>query len=185
MFNIHANSARYIYTLSTNSTNINQVKLINGYFFNREPKSDEKLLYTETDIYSFIKTIMTMILFQMFPKQPINEIIYIGEVTFNDAIYEQTDLTFKECIETLDLLFGTGFSKIATKPITKFYHYYKTHLQFAIYGKLCEIPSAKDLISLYRFLNTSNPTYSPATCFIINNSNANKIQLQQKIKKLD
>lgn len=182
---LQANSARYIYTLSPREPQHVRVKLINGYFINREPKSDEKLLYTETELFSFIRTVMTMILFQTYPLQPINEIIYTGEVTFSEPIFEPTNLSFLDCITTLDKLFGNGFTSVAVKPTTKFYAYYKTRLQFVPYGKRILLPSAWDCVALYRFLNTSNPTYSPSTRFIIDNANANKILWQQEIKHLD
>lgn len=95
MFNRQSNKARTIYTLSNverflkddNTPVINdeystpRILLNNGYYFTKESRSDEKLLYTEGDIESIVRTILFIHAFRVVPRESTPEMVYSGNVT--------------------------------------------------------------------------------------------------------
>lgn len=175
MYKTQSNSARFIYTLSPikSKRQTENVLLNNGYYFNKEPRSDEKLLYREQDIKNIVTTAMQIILFKISPNESMYDIINTGKMSLNSpellCIYETIGI--HDFVHIIDTLFGEGFCRVASRPILQVYQIYRTQWQYYDVGEQMYVPSANDFIQLYRFMNTANPTYSSVTRFILCNAN--------------
>lgn len=187
MFNLQANTARYSYTLSIKEPKTEpKIKLKNNYYFNKEAKSDEKLLYTETQIYSLISTVLIMHLLNYYPQDSITSLIYNDNATFSTVNISNfnENLNVYDLKNILDSVFGHGFSFVAKKPLLKFNEFYKRKLIYVKYGTSINLPTTQDFINLYRFLNTQNPSYSSVVKFLVGNTLDHKFPTYNKPENL-
>lgn len=187
MYSIQSNSARFIYTLNyiPSTNNDEQCLLKNGCYFSKESRSDEKLRFTETDLYSIIRTILFMHVFNISPEGNIVQIINTGKVThtIGDNVTVNI-LNLDTIVQLLDLLFGKGFSTVIKRVINKCYNEYCLIWKYYPYNTNIKCPSAADYINLARFVNITTCERGDCEKFITTNSTDHKIPLQQMIKVL-
>lgn len=195
MYDVQSNKARFIYTISlTPKKTDNQagckppVRLVNGFYFNKVTKSDEKLIYTEHDMTSILRTVLCMHVFRLAPCESIHEIIYSGLVTFPDdgaclTVYEP-DLSIERIRDIVDSLLGENFCSVVARPLADVYSEYKHAWRYYAFGQPVALPSAVDFIRLYRFVNAPNYRLSAATRFVLSNGDDHKIPLQGRVKRL-
>lgn len=195
VYDVQSNKARFIYTISLTPKKTDSeagsklpVRLANGFYFSKVTRSDEKLIYTEHDMTSVLRTVLCMHVFRLAPCESMQEIIYSGLVTFPDdgaclTVYEP-DLSI-ECIsDIVDSLLGKGFCSVVARPLANVYSEYKHAWRYYAFGQPVALPSAVDFIRLYRFVNASNYRLSAATQFVLFNSDDHKIPLQGRVKRL-
>lgn len=195
MYDVQSNKARFIYTISltpkktdSESGSKPPVRLVNGFYFSKVTRSDEKLIYTEHDMTSILRTVLCMHVFRIAPCESIQEIIYSGLVTFpNDGacltVYEP-DLSVELIRDIVDSLLGKGFCSVVARPLTNVYSEYKHAWRYHTFGQPVALPSAVDFIRLYRFINAPNYRLSAATRFVLFNGDDHKIPLQGRVKYL-
>nr|AHW98253.1 GrBNV_gp61-like protein [Nilaparvata lugens endogenous nudivirus] len=208
-----SNKCRYVYTLSTQNRtgNYHRVLLANQFYFTKEPKSDEILQYTESDLTSLIRTTLFIHVFRVVPRTKINQVIYTGrlQLTTPDQLLLDDDSDSENrddddngylklhmynsidslscCIEQLDTVFGIGFCSVARRPLQSVYCDYRYMLKWRYYEyryTIVSLPSADDYIKLYQFMNTVNTELSVPSRFLLNNSRDNRILLQSREKRL-
>lgn len=187
MNNTQSNSARFIYTLNyiPNKNNIEQCKLKNGLYFSKESRSDEKIRFTESDMYSLVRTVLFMHVYHVGPEESIVDIVNTGEVSYAVDVSIVNHLTVDIIIELLDSLFGDGFARIVRRVVIKCYNEYCTIWKYYPYNPKLHFPSAADYINLAKFVNITECEYAPCELFIITNSTDYKIPLQQMLKILN
>lgn len=196
MYNCQANSARFIYTISTSSAAANNhttkdgtkdmCLLKNGFYFTKEARSDEKVRYTETDISCIVRTILFMYVFQVSTSDSLLDIINNGDVRYTFTEFKFVNvLTTDIAKRLLDSLFGDGFSFIIKRVLSKYLIEYNRIWRNYPYINSIQLPSASDYLKLVRFVNASQCQYSTATQFILSNSQDHKIPLQSNVKFLD
>lgn len=170
---------------SSSRTGISYCQLVNGYYFTKEARSDEKLRYTESDMTAIVRTVIFMLAFQVAPQSSLLDIINDGQVNF-DIDYLRVDSTLKlsDMVELLDDLFGKGFSQIVKRPITQIYAQYMQSWQYYPFIGAIPLPSALDYAKLARFINAPSSRYSEPTQFMLNNVKDHRIPLQGSIKRL-
>lgn len=159
----------------------------NKFWFSKEARSDEKVRFTETDMYTIIRTILFLYVFDIQPDQTMLEIVNTGIVTFPECNASSIrDLTITITADLVDSLFGENFSIITKRVIVKCFTEYEMFWRYAAFNKTAKVlePSALDLKKLRQFVNVSSPVYSRPTQFINNNSMDNKIPLQNNYKTL-
>lgn len=162
MMTNQANSTRFAYVLSAEepATCTTYMRMNNGFFLARLPKSKEKFFYSESQLSEFIRTFLIMNLFKCFPQESISKIIETGIVSFNEPEYPVEQMRLQDFVLILDQLFGKRFSSLTKKCVLKFYKLYRTDLQFVAYGKSCSLPSARNVVDFFRFMTQANPYYS-------------------------
>lgn len=204
MFNAQANTARFIYTISlkeplsidnsieptSETNNYNQkafAKLKNGLYFTKEARSDEKVRYTETDIFAIIRTILFIYTFECEPENSLIEIINSGTVEYNlSANFQQINrLNIQIAKDILDNLFGERFTFITRRMVIKCLNEYYKIWQYYPFIQNIHCPSAQDIVKLARFVNASMATYSSNTLFLLENSTDNRLPLQSNTKILN
>lgn len=184
MYSIQSNSARFIYTLhyrenkNNSANNVQQCKLRNGLYFSKESRSDEKIRYTETDMYSIIRTALFIQVFDSSPEENIVEIVNSGQVTHIKTLNTNKPITISSLVDMVDSLFGTGFSFVASRVINKCYNEYVTRWRYYPYISKIKYPSAADYINLAKFVNVSVYEYGDCELFITTNSTDHKIPMQ-------
>lgn len=197
MYDVQSNKARFIYTISLTpkttetvscSTKPSSVRLVNGFYFSKVTRSDEKLIYTEHDMTSILRTVLCMHVFRLAPCESVQEIIYSGRVTFPDdgaslTVYNP-DLSVQSIVEIVDSLLGKGFCSVVARPLENVYSEYKHAWRYYAFGRPVALPSATDFIRLYRFVNAPNYRLSAATKFVLFNGDDHKIPLQGRVKRL-
>lgn len=163
------NKDRYVYVLSKKQPEKKNVFLKNGYYITKVQKSRELISYSETQIYNLIKTVMLMAIFRIFPKENINEILQNGKVTFNGPKIPPTEVIFKidDLVLFIDEFFGKNFSSMISRSVTKLYDFYLIKLRYAAFGEKIHLPSAKNIVDLFRFMNTANVKSSICTKFLM------------------
>lgn len=194
MFNVQANTARFIYTISTEAPvktsnaeelkNRNYARLKNGFYFRKASRSDEKVRYTETDIYSIVRTVLFIYAFECEPEDSLLEIINTGslEYTLSDNFHQVNELNIQIAKDILDHVFGKGFALVARRVVHRCLTEYHTIWQYYPFiGKL-KLPSAMDIVKMARFMNASMSVYSSTTMFILENATDHRIPLQNNIK---
>lgn len=157
------------------------------FYFSKESRSDEKIRYTETDMYSIVRTILFMHAFQIAPNESIVEIINTGQVSHCEMAPNGSvvaDLSVQTIVELLDSMFGAGFATVVKRVAGKCYTEYSTVWKFYPYISNIKCPSASDYINLYRFVNASTCEYSACERFITTNTSDHKIPLQENKKLL-
>lgn len=193
MYNLQANSARFIYTISSTKPsldpkyeNIPFCHLKNGFYFTKEARSDEKVRYTETDMESIIRTVLFIYVFEVSTEDSLLEIINSGEVTYNldGPIEIKNNLSMRRINEILNMLFGYGFSFIVRRVIYKCFNEYTNVWSKYPYVDSIKLPSAMDYLKLVRFVNAPLSRYTHPTNFILNNTYDFKIKLQNNVKIL-
>lgn len=200
MYDVQSNKARFIYTISLTpktpeilsdcSTKLSSssVRLVNGFYFSKVTRSDEKLIYTEHDMTSILRTVLCMHVFRLAPCESLQEIVYSGQVTFPDdgaslTVYTP-DLSVQCIVDIVDSLLGKGFCSVVARPLEKVYSEYKHGWRYYAFGRPVALPSAADFIRLYRFVNAPNYRLSAATKFVLFNGDDHKIPLQGRVKRL-
>lgn len=186
MYNIQSNAARLIYTLSDTkpTSDIIFCKLKNGFYFKKEARSDEKLQFTERDMFSIIRTILFMYVFKCSPLESYSEIIYLNKLTLNEINPNDiNDLTLSDIIILLDKLFGENFCRVINRHINIIYNEYKMYWRYSKFDTHILALSPLDIKKLNSFVNTPISSFTAATKFIAENKAIN-IHLQGKIKKL-
>lgn len=187
-YNEQSNNTRFIYTLTGYPRDgVNACRLRNGLYFSKESKSDEKLCFTETNILNISRTIFFMYAFNQIPRDSMYDIIYTGNVEFifdkNTRVKE--NVRFDELIYVLDSVLGSGFCRIARRPIVLLYYTYIKKWRFYNYGQRVALPSANDLVDTYRFIKTPITQLSMVSSFILSRTNTDyKVPLQQQVKRL-
>lgn len=201
MNNIQANSARFIYTISTeappplssSSNDQNQsvppnhyAKLHNGFYLKKEARSDEKVRYTEGDIHAIVRTVLFIYIFECEPDNSLLEIINTGQVhyTLPDDFRQVNDLNIEIAKNLLDRMFGEGFALVARRVLNKCLLEYNNSWQYYPFSTKLNLPSAQDIVKMARFVNASMSAYSSTTLFLSENTTDNKIPLQSNIKYL-
>lgn len=195
MFNTQANSARFIYTISSikpserkeYKEHVPVCHLRNGFYFTKETRSDEKVRYTELDMESVVRTIMFMYVFEISADECLNEIINSGEVsyTYDDRLVKlKNKINTQILIDLMDSLFGEDFSMITSRVMAKCLHEYNAVWRKLPFRNSVRLPSALDYLKLSRFVNASLSCYTNPTQFILDNKTDHKIKLQNNIKKL-
>lgn len=194
MFNNQANSARFIYTISSTkpslknkyNRDIPSCHLRNGFYLTKEARSDEKVRYTETDITCIVRTVLFIHVFEISPENSLIEIVNSGQVSYNleREFRIKNELNMPIIKKLLDLLFGDGFSFIVRRVIAKCFHEYNNVWRNYPYRNAILMPSAMDYLKLARFVNASLSRYTCPTKFILSNMNDHKISLQNNIKLL-
>lgn len=188
LYNFQSNNARLAYTLTNKPTTINKsTQLFNNFFLNKEPKSDEKYIFTETFMRKIIRTILFHFTFNIRLKKNIYDIIYSGTINVYDDFLEGDTLnidqfSIKDYTTVLDHLFGRGFSLVTNKPLIDVYYEYENKWKYAVLGKAVNFPSAEDYINLYKFVNIENISYTETSIFILRNSIQSKYKCQNKSK---
>ena len=190
MSSYQANSARFIYTVNDYIPEIEGIQsciLKNGYYFTKVAKSDEKVFFTETNMFSIIRTVLFMHIFQLGPSDSIIDIINSGEVhyEFPDKDYVRVKrIDFANAITILDELFGTGFSHVTRRVLNKWYLEYKTSWEYFPFVAAVKLPCADDYGKLARFVNLSTSKHNETTQFILGNDKDNRYWLQNNTKHL-
>lgn len=158
----------------------------NKFWFSKEPRSDEKLRFTETDLYEIIRSVLFMYVFNVQPNESMVEIVNTGEVTYPPCLLENVrELNPPVAIKLLDKLFGRNFAVVAKRALGKCLLEYETTWRFAHYNfALLGPPSAFEIRKLVKFVNITSATYSIPTQFINNNTYDNEIPLQTNYKYL-
>lgn len=128
---IKFNNKRHKNECETNSSKTNEdfiiCQLKNGFYFTKEPRSDEKIRFTETDMTSIVRTILFTYCFNIKPMQSILQIVTFGDVDYNfKKLRLKHKLTPTTIIALLDMLFGDGFAIIVKRPILTVYKEYMT-----------------------------------------------------------
>lgn len=170
----------------SNSIQRRYCKLNSNYYLLKAPRSDEKIRYTESDMYSIVRTVLFMYCYEMSPNESLNEIINTGEISFD---FNQTPnyiktLNMSIMIQLLDSLFGNNFSYVVGRVLIKCLDEYNHSWRFYPYMSKIILPSARDFVKLARFMNITTFKYSKVTQFILNNSMDHKVPLQNNIKLL-
>lgn len=205
MFNAQANTARFIYTISTtipetdDDSAVNDLekcrehtqfktyaKLNNGFYFKKVARSDEKVRYTETDIHSIVRTVLFMHVFECEPDNSLLDIINSGDVSYKlDPDFRQRNqLTLQDVKELLDQLFGENFAMVVRRVVSKCMLEYNNIWKYYPFVSNLRLPSAQDIVKLARFVNASMSVFSGTTLFLLENSTDNRIPLQGNIKYL-
>ncbi|AUQ43993.1 putative gp61-like protein [Esparto virus] len=162
-------------------------KLKNGFYLTKVARSDEKIRYTETDMYSMVRTVLFIHCYGITPMESLTQIINTGEITFEcDDFPNQLrqNLTLGIAVQLLDMLFGDGFSTVVSRMVIKCMQEYNCVWRYYPYNSRITCPSALDFIKLARFINTSTFQYSKSTQFMLNNTCDHRIPLQNTIKRL-
>ncbi|ATZ81526.1 GrBNV_gp61-like protein [Drosophila innubila nudivirus] len=161
-------------------------KLNSNYYLLKAPRSDEKIRYTESDMYSIVRTVLFMYCYEMSPNESLNEIINTGEISFdlNQTPNYIKTMNMSIMIQLLDSLFGNNFSYVVGRVLIKCLDEYNHSWRFYPYMSKIILPSARDFVKLARFMNITTFKYSKVTQFILNNSMDHKIPLQNNIKLL-
>lgn len=197
MYDVQSNKARFIYTISltpktteslAGTTKLSSVRLVNGFYFSKVTRSDEKLIYTEHDMTSILRTVLCMHVFRLAPCESMQEIINSGLVTYPDdgvslTVYNP-GLSIECIVDIVDSLLGTGFCSVVTRPLEKVYSEYKHAWRYYAFGHPVALPNPADFIRLYRFVNAPNYRLSSATRFVLFNGDDHKIPLQGRVKRL-
>lgn len=200
MYDVQSNKARFIYTISLaaskatdTASEASTVRLVNGFYFSKVTRSDEKLIYTEHDMTSILRTVLCMHVFRITPRESIQDIVYSGLVTFADdddgggvtplTVYEP-DLSVERIVDIVDSLLGKSFCSVVARPLANVYSEYKHEWRYYAFGRPVALPSAADFVRLYRFVNAPNYRLSAATRFVVSNGDDHKIPLQNRIKRL-
>lgn len=187
MFAVQSNGARLIYTISEKKPiDYDSCQLTNGYYFSKEPRSDEKLRYTETDITSIIRVVLFTYVFNVSPYESLLDLVnnYDNDYVTIDEPKIANELSLEIASTLLDKLFGHKFSTITKHSFVKIYNEYMTTWRYYLYGKTISIPSISDYLKLARFMNIPLSRYTNATTFINKNFNDHKIKLQGLVKML-
>ncbi|ATY70245.1 GrBNV gp61-like protein [Tomelloso virus] len=186
MYSIQSNSARFIYTLNykENQNKSNQCRLKSGLYFSKESRSDEKIRYTETDMYSIMRTILFLYTFRVSPNESLLEIVNTGQVNYHFGSPVVVDLDLHGLIGLYDTIFGKNFSNVTSRVLNKCFNEYATIWQYFPYENSIKCPSASDFINCAKFVNACVAEYAPCEKFITTNGTDHKIPLQQAIKKL-
>lgn len=193
MYNVQANSARFIYTISSTKPTINSktenvpfCHLKNGYYFTKESRSDEKMRYTETDMENIVRTILFIYVFERSTESSLLEIINSGQVEYDleRPITFKNYLTLSIMSEILDMLLGDGFSFIVRRVLYKCFKEYNSNWSKYPYVDHIYLPSAVDYLKLARFVNAPLSRYTMPTRFILDNTHDFKVKLQNNVKIL-
>lgn len=173
--NKNDNTSTFLNTIKPSSNNfLGQCQLTNGYYFNKEPKSDEKLYYTEKDITQIIRTIILIHVFEIKIKETINDVVFNQDITILHTQSKPINtLNIQILIKVVDSLLGTGFCSIAKRPVMTVYAQYMNIWRYYDFGQAVALVSATDIINLYQFYNIANTKLCGATQFVIENSTDN------------
>lgn len=187
MFAVQANGVRLIYTISHKKPiDYDCCKLTNGYYISKEPRSDEKLRFTESDITAIIRVVLFTYVFNVSPQESLLDLVNNDNneyVTMNEPkIVKELSLDIASTL--LDTLFGYQFSTITRHSLVKVYNEYMTTWRYYLYGTAITTPSISDYLKLSRFINIPLSHHTKATTFLIKNFNDHKIKLQGLVKML-
>lgn len=187
MYDIQSNKARFIYTISETPKNDAHVRLPNGFYFGKVTRSDEKLIYTEQDMTSVVRTVLFMHVFKLAPCESIRDLIYGARVTYpvdSDITVHQPDLTIRRISDIVDSVLGERFCTVVSRPLVAVYSEYKYSWRYHTFGQRVALPSALDFVRLHRFVNAPRCELSAATRFVLCNFDDHKIPLQGRVKRL-
>lgn len=187
MYDAQSNNARFIYTLSLRPKRDDHVRMSNGFYFSKVTRSDEKLIYTERDMTSIVRTVLFMHVFRLAPCESVKEAIYGGRITYpvdGDITVRQTDLTIGCMRDIVDSVLGERFCTVVSRPLVAVYSEYKYAWRYYGFGHRVALPSAVDIVRLYRFVNLPRCELSPATRFVLSNGDDHKVPLQGRVKRL-
>lgn len=165
---------------------VGTVRLCNGLYFAKCTKSDEKLVFTEHDMRSVVRTVLFVHVFRRVPHQSVRDIIYGGTVTYlpPSSLTPPPELDIKRVADIVDSVLGERFSTVVARPLTAVYSEYKYVWRYHAYGQPVALPSALDYVRLYRFVNAPDHGLSEATRFILYNGDDHKVPLQGRVKRL-
>lgn len=159
--------------------------LKNGCYFSKSAKSKEKTGFYEKDMLAVIRTILFMQVFRIFPSNSISDIMKSGEIGYsNESDIKHHAIELHEAIELLDSLLGSGFSKVVSHPLLKWYYEYDKSWKYYPFNAHLKFPSADDFVKLRKFVNASCCEYSQTTHFMLSSNLDNRIPLQGRQKSL-
>jgi len=192
-----SNKTRYIYTLGDklppNAVSWCRLRH-NDFYFTRETKSDEKIVYTERILHSIVRAFLFLVCSNARLKHSLEAIVESGQVDycFDKNDYYSTTLRFREdytiadLVYALDAFFGENFAAVANRVVTTIYDEYWTKWRYWRYESTTLFaPLVLDIVSLYRFYNLVNCRLSAHTQFVIDFANRdNRVPLQSRIKRV-
>lgn len=182
-----SNKTRFIYTISEfrKSSEYCQLKY-NKLYFSRESKSDEKIVFTERIMHSITRTVLLFAFSNLSFEDGVEDIIERGTVVYNtDVLTFETNCSILDFIHFLDNFFGENFSRIVNRALSKVYEEYVYEWQYCHYDGEVYLPSALDIVLVYRFYNMVNARLSKHTQFLVDCSVRDlRIALQSRIKRV-
>lgn len=187
MDHFQSNDARFIYTVSKERPQSVACKLKSGLYLSKSCKSNEKIKFTETDMYSLIYTVMFFQVFQVSTSDSYAMIIKSGQITYSDQQVLEgrcaMQLSILDVTTLLDDTFGQHFSCLTKRAIFKWNIEYNTSLRMYPFNvSKIQMPSASDIIKLHRFVNMGSIEYTSIVNFIT--SSNTKWPLQGAVKQL-
>lgn len=185
-----ANSVRLIYTMSrTRPKTLLHCHLVNGFYFSKIPRTDERLRFVEREMQSIIRTVLFMYVFETGTKTELIDLINRGEelheISEQDMRKTPKPLSVRVASHVLDQLFGRNFSVIVRRLVRIVVMEYMEVWRYYNVGVSVKYPSVQDFVKIYRFINVVAPTYSTPTMFINTNVHDRKIPLQNARKILN
>lgn len=194
MFNVQANTARFIYTISrpdqSKVTNLyDYAQLNNGFILSKEARSDEKVRYTENNMFAIIRTALFMYVFEWQPQESVVDLVNTGELSDASLVLHTSTpnlLDIKVARQLLDHLFGKGFSRITRRVVGKCMSEYLNVWRCYPFHRSSRLrlPSVADFLKLIRFVNASTCDYSEITLFLLENTTDHRIPNQGPQKDL-
>lgn len=174
MFSLQTNNARFVFTIHNklDKCKNDYCKLINGFYFTKETRTDYMLVFTENYIKSIIRTLLFMYVFKWSPGTSIDSIKNNGLV--NQSSGEFIDLNCFTAMSLIDGLLGHGFCRIALKPFENVLNEYYKHWRYFRFGEVVQTPSAFEVVTLYEFLNIGCSDLTESSIYISNNSSSRK-----------
>lgn len=154
-------------------------------YLRREPRSDEKVRFTEPEMYSIARTVLFMHVFRTGPLESSEEIFSLGSVSHDvDNLVVRTDCDYVEIVQLLDAIFGVGFSTVCRSVVSKCIREYRTTWRYYPFVRSVSAPSAADYIALRLFVNARTTSYAPSMRFLMRNLSDHRTPQQSAIKEL-
>lgn len=182
------NGARLIYSLSRVPPISSEVYCrlrVNGLYFSKVARSDEKLRYCESDIRSVLRCVIFGYVFDCWPQESLLELI--NKSPLMPTMHQSTriidcPLTFALACQLVDYMFGDNFAQVTRHSLLNVYREYEYKWRYFKYGLSVRTPSVHDYILLARFVNPTYDRYSNVVSFINANTTDDQILYQSAIK---
>nr|WOJ45347.1 GrBNV_gp61-like protein [Apis mellifera nudivirus] len=182
------NGARLIYTLSRVppiNTEVYCQLRVNGLYFFKVARSDEKLRYCESEIRSILRCVIFGYVFDCWPQESLLDLINqsppIPTMQQSQRIIDYP-LTLSLACQLLDHMFGNNFAQVTRHSLLNIYHEYESKWRYFKYGLSVRTPSVRDYLLLARFVNPTNDRYSNAVSFINANTTDDQVLYQSRMK---
>jgi hypothetical protein len=155
-------------------------------YLRQEPRSDEKVRFTEPEMYAVARTVLFMHVFRTGPLESAEEIFRLGSVSHDDNLVVRTDCDYVEIVQLLDAILGVGFSTVCRKVVSRCLREYFTSWRYFPFGRhaLLGAPSAADYLTLRFFVNARTTSYAPSMRFLMRNLSDHRTPQQGAIKEL-